>query len=67
MKDQKMLSFRVNSELHISFKDFCTRNNTTIKDALTKMMNLILDAEKQEEIKRIPDMTIEEYYFGVDE
>jgi len=49
MKDQKMLSFRVDSKLHVEFKEFCTRNNITIKNSLTKVIKLLLEADKNEE------------------
>lgn len=48
MKDQKMLSFRVDSSLHVDFKEFCTRNDVTIKDSLTKVIKLLLEAEGNE-------------------
>ena len=46
MKDQKMLSFRVDSKLHVDFKDFCTRNGLTIKNALTKIIEILLEADE---------------------
>ena len=49
MKDQKMLSIRLDSEKFISFKDFCTRNNFTMKDVITKYVELTLEAEQHEQ------------------
>ena len=51
MKDQKMLSFRVNSTLHEDFKSFCTRNEVTIKESLTKVIKLLLEAEENENVR----------------
>lgn len=48
MKDLKMCSFRMKPDLFISFKDFCTRNQTTIKDTLTKLIEVVLEAETTE-------------------
>ena len=45
MKKPKMCSFRLESSVFSNFKDFCTRNNITIKDSLTKMIELILEAD----------------------
>ena len=40
-----MCSFRLEESVFAEFKDFCTRNNITIKDSLTKMIELILEAD----------------------
>jgi len=53
MKDQKMLSVRLDSAKFISFKDFCTRNNITMRDVIDKTIDLILQAEKQEQSEKI--------------
>lgn len=45
MKDLKMCSFRLNSNVFTDFKDFCTRNNITIKETLTKCIGLLLEAD----------------------
>ena len=49
MKDQKMLSVRLDSTKFLSFKDFCTRNNITMKDAITKYVDLTLEADLHEQ------------------
>lgn len=48
MKDLKMCSFRLESDLFSEFKGFCTRNNITIKETLTKVINLLLEADNNE-------------------
>ncbi len=48
MKDQKMCSFRLESTKFVNFKDFCARNNITMKDVLTKYVDLTLEAEQLE-------------------
>lgn len=49
MKDQKMLSVRLDSEKFISFKDFCTRNNVSMRDVISTTVDIILEAEKHEQ------------------
>lgn len=44
-KHMKMVSFRLNPKLHVDFKEFCTRNDVTIKDSLTKVIKILLEAE----------------------
>jgi len=51
MKDLKMCSFRLEPSVFISFKDFCARNNITIKETLTKVIELLLEAEGSENDK----------------
>ncbi len=48
MEKLKMCSFRLESELFTNFKDFCTRNKVTIKGSLTKVIELLLEAEVNE-------------------
>lgn len=51
-KDLKMCSFRVKPKLMIEFKEFCTRNNVTIKQSLTKVIELLLEADVIENDKK---------------
>lgn len=51
MKDLKMCSFRLEKSTFEKYKDFCTRNNITIKDSLTKVIKLLLEAEVMENDK----------------
>jgi len=53
MKDLKMCSFRLNSEIFDNFKDFCTRNNITMRQTLTKFVNLVLEADRIEQNMKI--------------
>ena len=48
MKNLKMCSFRLEESVFSDFKDFCTRNNITIKDSLTKVIEIILQANGRE-------------------
>ena len=45
MKKLKMCSFRLDESVFSEFKDFCTRNNITIKESLTKVIELVLEAD----------------------
>ena len=45
MKDLKMCSFRLEKSVFSEFKAFCTRNNVTIKQSLTKVIELLLEAD----------------------
>lgn len=56
MKSQKMCSFRLEFELFANFKDFCTRNNITIKETLTKCISLLLEADKNENNKNLLEL-----------
>lgn len=51
MKDLKMCSFRLETSLFSNFKDFCTRNNITIKETLTKCIDLLLEADNNEQLE----------------
>ena len=53
MKDLKMCSFRLDSDQFSNFKDFCTRNNITIKETLTKCIDLLLEADQIEKNRKI--------------
>ena len=53
MKDLKMCSFRLDSIQFSNFKGFCTRNNITIKETLTKCIDLLLEADRIETNKKI--------------
>ena len=45
-KDLKVCSFRLEPSKLSEFKAFCTRNKITIRDSLTKVINLLLEADK---------------------
>ena len=47
----KTLSFRIEEPVWISFKNLCNANNTTIKKYFTKVVDMVLEAKKQEEVK----------------
>jgi len=49
MKDQKMLSIRLDSAKFDNFKDFCTRNEISMKHVITKYVDLTLEADKLEQ------------------
>lgn len=40
-----MCSFRLEKSTFEQYKAFCTRNNITIKESLTKVIELILEAD----------------------
>ena len=52
MKDQKMLSVRIASSKFTDFKDFCTENDLTMKDVITKLVDLTLEARKYEKAEQ---------------
>jgi predicted DNA-binding protein len=48
MKESKVLSIRISSEIHEDFKSLCTRNEKSAKDILVECITLLLDADKIE-------------------
>ncbi len=52
----KMVSFRLNPKLMMNFKKFCTKNNITIKQSLTKVIEVLLEAERSEINDRTEDL-----------
>ena len=47
MKESKVLSIRINADLHEDFKSLCTRNKKSAKDILLECITLLLDADKK--------------------
>ena len=48
MENPKMCSFRLEKSTFEKYKAFCTRNNITIKESLTKVIELVLEADGSE-------------------
>ena len=47
MTESKVLSIRINADLHEDFKSLCTRNKKSAKDILLECITLLLDADKK--------------------
>jgi len=47
----KTLSFRIEEPLWISFRNLCNANNITIKEYFSTIVNMVLEAKKQEELE----------------
>ena len=46
MKDSKIISFRIESDLRLELKEFCARNKLSTKDVLVPCIELILESDK---------------------